>query len=391
MDQVATANIKAAEPVKSAAPTKVYFHNLNALRFFAASMVIVTHMEKIKEINNLPNHYTNTNALFLLAKMGVNLFFALSGFLITSLLLIEQNKYGRISIKDFYMRRVLRIWPVYFLVIALAFFVLPHFAIFTIRGWNIPTGNSFVVNLALFVFFLPNLQLLLFGPLPYLVQTWSIGVEEQYYLFWPLLVNRLGDATKLKRGIVWLIGCYVAIKLFLILAGSHFPNNRFLIGALTFFKNDFQIDCLLIGSYFACVNYLGEMKKLLLNKYTQLFCYILSIGIIVANLTFKNFVWEIEAVLFSIIILNLVNYKTSIINLDYKPLNYIGKISYGMYMYHFIVINMVIRLVSTNSIVIYLLGFACTIGIAAFSYELLEKNFLKIKERFAFVKTLPAK
>ncbi|MBS1688694.1 MAG: acyltransferase [Bacteroidetes bacterium] len=390
MEQTAVADIKTTEPVKDAAPVKVYFHNLNALRFLAASMVMVTHIEKLKEINNLPNHYNNTNALFLLAKMGVNLFFALSGFLITSLLLIEQKKYGRISIKDFYMRRVLRIWPVYFLVIFLAFFILPHFPIFTIKGWSDPTGSNFAINLALFIFFLPNLQLLLFGPLPYLVQTWSIGVEEQYYLFWPLIVNKLRDATKIKKGILVLIAVYVAIKIFLILAGSRFPN-KFLIGALTFFKNDFQIDCLLIGSYFACVNYLGEMKQLLLNKYTQLFCYVASAGIIIANLAFKNFVWEIEAVLFSIIILNLVNHKTSIINLDYKPLNYIGKVSYGMYMYHFIVVNMVIRLISNNSIVIYLMGFICTIGMAALSYELFEKKLLKLKERFARIKTGPAK
>lgn len=102
---------------------KVYFPNLNGLRFFAAFIVLLGHQEQMK------SYYLEMDPYLLVknpdsGQLGVILFFALSGFLITYLLLMEEAKTKTVSVKDFYIRRVLRIWPLYYFLILLVFFVL---------------------------------------------------------------------------------------------------------------------------------------------------------------------------------------------------------------------------------------------------------------------------
>ncbi|HYF69227.1 MAG TPA: acyltransferase family protein, partial [Ohtaekwangia sp.] len=91
---------------------RIYFKNLSALRFFAATAVILHHIEQYKFWAKIPNTWgdVTTDAL---GHKAVSFFFVLSGFLISYLLMEEQKKAGHISIKDFYIRRLLRIWPVY--------------------------------------------------------------------------------------------------------------------------------------------------------------------------------------------------------------------------------------------------------------------------------------
>ena len=131
---------------------KVYFPNLNSLRFLAALLVIVHHIEQYKEILGLPNVFHN-HSIQLMSKIGVSLFFVLSGFLITYLLLVEQKENNHIQIKWFYVRRILRIWPLYFLIIILAFFVFPHIAFMHLPGHD---GSHFLIKLVFFVFMMPN-------------------------------------------------------------------------------------------------------------------------------------------------------------------------------------------------------------------------------------------
>src|ERR1700741_1236659 len=96
---------------------KIYFPNLNGLRFIAAFLVIIHHIEQIKSILHLPNYLGRIPCISKIGKFGVVLFFVLSGFLITYLLLTEENTFKKISVRQFYMRRILRIWPLYFLIV----------------------------------------------------------------------------------------------------------------------------------------------------------------------------------------------------------------------------------------------------------------------------------
>src|SRR5688572_30760956 len=100
------------------AQAKVFFKGLNGLRFFAALAVIITHVELMKGVFGLPSYWQEP-FFFDLGGLGVYFFFVLSGFLITYLLLVERRQIGRISIKKFYVRRILRIWPLYYFIMVL--------------------------------------------------------------------------------------------------------------------------------------------------------------------------------------------------------------------------------------------------------------------------------
>src|SRR5687768_1669565 len=104
----------------------VFFKGINGLRFFAAFAVIITHIELLKGHFGYI-HYWNEPMIFHAGGLGVYFFFVLSGFLITYLLLAEKSRFGEISILKFYVRRMLRIWPLYYLIVIIGFFVLPLF------------------------------------------------------------------------------------------------------------------------------------------------------------------------------------------------------------------------------------------------------------------------
>jgi peptidoglycan/LPS O-acetylase OafA/YrhL len=169
---------------------KIYFPNLNGLRCIAAFLVIIHHIEQLKSLLNINNFWEELPFVQQLGILGVNLFFVLSGFLITYLLLAEELEFKTIHIGKFYMRRILRIWPLYFLIVFLAFFVLPHISLFILPGYgkDVIYSNLFL-RLFLYAIFLPNVVQPLLGIVPYVSQTWSIGTEEQYYLIWPIILK----------------------------------------------------------------------------------------------------------------------------------------------------------------------------------------------------------
>ena len=101
--------------------SKFYFKNLDGIRFIGALMVIIHHIEQNKSVFGIANIWNNP-VIQSIGPLGVNLFFTLSGFLITYLLLKEYNTNKTIDVKSFYIRRILRIWPLYFLLIIIGFF-----------------------------------------------------------------------------------------------------------------------------------------------------------------------------------------------------------------------------------------------------------------------------
>lgn len=364
---------------------KVFYKNLNSLRFIAAALVIIHHTEQYKWFNGLP-HYFNHPVIVLFGKLGVDIFFVLSGFLITSLLVIEQERFSRIAIKKFYMRRILRIWPLYFLIAALSFFVWPHVPALHISQMPDPRAH-FWENLLLVVFFLPNVQLLLFRAIPYQAQAWSIGVEEQFYLVWPFIANWAKDKRKFRNTIAVLLAAYLLIKIALVLIPA-ITHKYHKLDDMAFYISDiFQIDCMMIGALFGLFNFDEKAKKLLTGKPLQVVVYAVTLALVSTGAMFGYFYWEIYGVLFGIIIINLVNTNTSVISLEFKWMDYLGKISYSMYMIHVLMINCVIRFFTHNTLFIYPLVFLCTIVLSIASYELFEKRFLHLKQSFAKVQS----
>src|SRR5262249_20264383 len=125
--------------------------------------------------------------------IGVDLFFVLSGFLITGILVDskEQSNYFR----GFYWRRVLRIWPLYYGLVLLVYLIGPHLRL--AANWNISSYAPWI-----YVFFLQNILIPDWGIYP-LTPTWSLAIEEQFYLIWPLAVRFL--STRILRA------CLIAI------------------------------------------------------------------------------------------------------------------------------------------------------------------------------------
>ncbi|SRR6266568_2743644 len=173
---------------------KIFFPNLNGVRFIAALMVIIQHTEETKIKIGFPTSYREDG---ILGSLGVSLFFVLSGFLITYLLQSENQTSGTISLRDFYTRRVLRIWPLYYLIIILGFWVMPNFMPalgdeYNVRDLSEQSGAQLLFDL----FFMPNVSIILFDPIRFVPQIWSIGVEEQFYLLWPLLMKYFNNSLK---------------------------------------------------------------------------------------------------------------------------------------------------------------------------------------------------
>jgi peptidoglycan/LPS O-acetylase OafA/YrhL len=158
---------------------KRYFPNLNGIRCIAALLVVFHHLEQAKHALNIPNVY-HVPIIQHAGRLGVGLFFVLSGFLITYLLLEERGRFGNVDAKKFYLRRVFRIWPIYFLIVGLSFFIFPHIPLMDYPGVEEKLTIHLPERLTLLLLVLPNYAFVLYD-LPYwCAQTWSIGVEEQF-------------------------------------------------------------------------------------------------------------------------------------------------------------------------------------------------------------------
>lgn len=310
--------------------TKVYFPNLNGLRFIAALLVIIHHVEQLKNIFNLNNFYYDLPFIHIIGKLGVILFFVLSGFLITYLLLAEEEVTGTISIKDFYIRRLLRIWPLYYLIVILSFFILPFISFLEVSDYTSQLFDSYNLKVLLFFLFLPNLALITFPPVPFASQSWSVGVEEQFYLLWPLLMRKSKYKLRLLFGVIVLyfvvkFGINVYVKLLGVTKWT-----TLLYG----FVGGFSIDCMAIGGVLAYWLYeKNYILKLLYSRYTQYLVYAMLFVLISFGVKIPYIHYEFYGVLFGIAILNLASNKGTIFNLENKTLNYLGKVSYGLYMF----------------------------------------------------------
>ncbi|HEX8514891.1 MAG TPA: acyltransferase [Bacteroidia bacterium] len=370
--------------------SKVYFPNLNGIRFIAALAVIIHHIEQTKSFF-LYNHNWHSPHIRLIGKLGVVLFFVLSGFLITYLLLTEKSR-GTISIRKFYFRRILRIWPLYYLIVILGLFVLPQMDFFYIAD-NHRTDNIqeyFIVKVILFFLFLPNLALAGFSPVPFIAQTWSVGVEEQFYLIWPVLIKKLKNVF---FALISVILFYLSVKLIFNYINQHteaVDSDKILRGIFQFW-DEFSIDCMAIGGIAAYIFFYKKEKLLtfLFNKYFQLLIYIVIVLSIVFKINVMYLQLEYYSIGFAIIILNLAGNPASIIKLENRVFNYLGKISYGLYMFHYIMIVVAIKLLGyfyiKNDFFIYSVSIGFTIIISALSYEFFESKFLKMKKKYTLI------
>lgn len=358
---------------------KLYFSNLDGLRAIAVMMVVVWHIEIHKVRFGFKQLFFNDTGF-----MGVSVFFVLSGFLITYILQVEKTMETRVNFKAFYMRRVLRIWPLYFFALFFGFFVYP--------------GGMSWGTLVMCLLLVPNIPFMLMHIHPFVQPIWSIGVEEQFYLFQPQFF-RIKNRNIMLCGIVALtLGMDITKWI-----GFRFPSGSpmsYVANCLYFFR----IDQLLMGSIAAILlyNYKNKMGsgrlliKLLLTKFGQVIAWLCFAGHVFMpslfhNLFANNLLFVLAII---VIVLNLCMPETSIIQLDNRLLRYLGKVSYGIYLLHNIALVSVLYLMqkyfeNASPLVVNLIVYGLTIPLAvllaALSYRYFESYFLRQKNRYATV------
>lgn len=342
---------------------------LNTLRAIAALIVVWSHIEFIKGSYDLPqiDFWIFPNAHF-----SVTLFFVLSGFLITYLLLKEKDKYGTISFKKFYIRRILRIWPLYYLIIFLSLLLF---------NTEIPK-RTLLLCLSIF----PNIPPALKSGWPNSPQIWSIGVEEQFYLFWPLIVYFVPKKHFVKTVLVFIV-IYTALPFMINYVNLNTIHNEKLFSFTQKFFYHTKFNCMAFGGL---LGYLLFENKKILKIYNNILFSLLAVFIAFfvwfANISFYSFTEEVYAFFFGIMILAVVINRK--IKLDNTITNFLGKISYGIYMYHWIIILLLIKLldiyknISYYNLILYILSFGITILVSWISFNTFEKFFLNLKKKF---------
>lgn len=360
-----------------------YLPNLNGLRFFAALIIIIQHIEQLKYLFGLGSYWLTIPFMPKIGELSVVFFFVLSGFLITYLLLNEEKKTGEINVRKFYIRRLLRIAPLYYLVIFLAFAFLPYFELFQLPGSSLDKINDHLLGkLLLYGFFFSNLVMPVFGVVPFAAPTWSIGTEEQFYLIWPVLIKKF--KRNRVRIIFSVIGFYIMVKV--TLASSIFADSNWVNPVINYW-NAFKIDCLSIGALLAV--FLTQKNKILLYLVRKDLFYLVLVGLpilVLCDFEIPFFNYDFYAILFGIIILNFATQQNLYFSLENKLLNYLGKISYGLYLWHMISITITIKICMALGIVsnwiIYPVATILSVGLAGLSYQYYESYFLKIKSKF---------
>jgi peptidoglycan/LPS O-acetylase OafA/YrhL len=353
----------------------VYLKGLNGIRALAALSVVASHVASSFGQFGLRRMYGLD-----LASYGVTMFFTLSGFLITYLLLIEKKKFGTINIKQFYIRRILRIWPLYYLYLIIAIIVL------LIYEKEVLTGQT-----AFYVFLLANVPFIIARQIPVIGHYWSLGVEEQFYAFWPWVVK------KVNRIFVWLVW-FVIIMGLLKLAFwfyYHSTGNPIPVAAVHITR----FHCMAIGAAGA-VLFFGKNRFFLKAAYSYVTQVIIWAIVVLVALNKFNVKPIINDELISgvsiLLIVNVAGNPKSLIKLDNKYLDYLGKISFGIYVYHPLIIFLEEKWMASyirgldpfvQMGIIGLVAVTVTIIIAGLSYKYFESRFLQYKKKFTRVES----
>ncbi|HTN45679.1 MAG TPA: acyltransferase [Flavipsychrobacter sp.] len=333
------------------ATTRVFFIGLDPLRFIAATLVLVMHAYGffIRNISDGISYH----AIYGKGHTAVSFFFTLSGFLISYLLLNELQKKGSVNIRVFYLKRVFRIWPLYFLIV---FFGLAFYNYFLpLATGNYEYKSDIGVGFLFYLFFLASYYNVFWNVGAILNVTWSIAVEEQFYLFWAPLFHRF----KKRIGTV----CFFTFALFWAI---QLYNYHFITEAhWKYFIAMLQFNNMAVGGLFAL--YLHKNKdtpiKLAsawwLKRSTQfvvllaLFAYLFLLDFDHYN-PYANLVLNL---LYAYVILCCSLNMQSVFSLNNSFFNMGGSISYGIYMYHSIIIYFIGYLVTKTTIKNYLISY----------------------------------
>ncbi|SEC24246.1 acyltransferase family protein [Terriglobus roseus] len=367
-------------PTVHESPTgpRFYRPELDVLRFLAFVMVFAVHAD----VASTPI----LKAISESGRGGVCVFFLLSSYLITELLEREDAKTHGISLRSFYIRRALRIWPLYFLALLLARLI----------DWHVPHLQMSNGRLLASVFLVGNWYTYFYGfPASFALVLWSVTVEEQFYLVWPSVRKFLGSRALLLVSILTFPVSYAAI--FWLCMHARLERQ--------FWVNTFvQIQFFGLGGMLAlqlkgasprwplagrALLFLGGLFAFFVAQY---FFHHSGDMSLVRNAVPEYLLLAAGSVMLFFSVLGMARLGRATF------LVYLGKVSYGLYVFHVLGLRIALRPASLlvrrmalpdweGRIIQAALGLMITFGMAHVSYRYFEAFFLRFKERFATVKT----
>lgn len=376
----------------------IHFVRLDALRFVAAFIVVIVHAwEAWTGWYGLPwrlaspdgKNYTWLGERIQMfvhnMNFGVDMFFLISGFLITYLLLKEKSEKGKINIPAFFLRRALRIWPLYFFIIAVSPLIV----------WWMQRSdpNLHDPEYSPVIFFYNNFRTIATERWDYpFAHFWSICVEEHFYLVWPFIVAFV-PIKKLPHVFITVILGSIAYRAYGSLHG--FTWFQIYLNTIS------RIDVLAIGGLAAWAHFHRPY-----NLNLPLYIRLALMGILFWSLCYIDLgdwpnmfdvIWK-KYVFLLIAGLLMMNYVFSP-NVFFKwgpkhPVNYLGRCCFGIYLWGNILLQIIIykiflryNLPGKTAWIYWPVVIVISLVVPIISYELIEKPFLKLKTRFAIVKT----
>lgn len=369
--------------------TKIFFPNLDGLRFFCFLSVFLYHSFATEYASVRETELYHWMKYFVAANgnLGVNFFFVLSGFLITYLLLVEKERFSNIKVGNFYIRRILRIWPLFYFCVLFGFVFFPQLK--TMLG---QTPNE-TAHLGYYLTFTNNFDFINNG-LPdssVLGILWSVAIEEQFYFFWPILI--------------YLVPFRYYAHLFISIIVLSF--------GFRYFHAD---DCLILEMHtLACISdmTIGALAALAVYRSKDFLAWVTNAPkwtwVILYSFVFITYFFRQQifyhgsfllafdrmfmAILFAMVILEQNFAQHSLFKLSkYKLISKLGTYTYGLYCLHMIGILIAAKGLAKLGFnknvyqVVFLegiLSFVFTILLAIISYHFFESKFLKLKDRFA--------
>ena len=369
---------------------RIYFENLDGLRFLCFLSVFFFHSfyTDSSELKTSSVYHFVKVGIFGNGNIGVNFFFVLSGFLITFLLLEEKKLRGQIKLKNFWLRRILRIWPLFYSCVFFGFVIFPKLKLL-LRQIPNKTATPFF-----YLTFLNNFDFLIKG-IPdssILGVLWSVAIEEQFYLIWPIIIF-IFPIHKL-----WIPFSIIVLVNLVFRA----YNDTFLI------HEHHTISCIgdmtigAIGAWLINIseNFKKQIETLSKSKIAAIYFIFITLFFFRQELLFSHYGIRIfERMIFAFIILLIILEQTFAHNSFFKMSNFktiskLGGITYGLYCLHFVGILITISItkklaLNTHLWQVFLLdtsiALLLTIIISKISYTYFESPFLKLKDKYSII------
>jgi peptidoglycan/LPS O-acetylase OafA/YrhL len=365
----ATAAVRSTETT-----SRFYRPELDVLRFGAFGMVFLAHA--MPHPPNLPPALRPVvSGIAEGLGFGVDVFFLLSSYLITELLQREYWRTGGINVRAFWIRRILRIWPLYFAFLAFAVWIVPlllpqNFPLFHRMAYATFWGN--------FALIADQNANTVAGSL------WSVSIEEQFYLLWPLVLSRY---VRNLKGIA--IGLLVVSSLTRALLAANGASDLWAYWANT----PARLDPIAAGALLALF-LKGKHPRISQAWRVPLlasgFCLIVVCGVLFPRVGWRSLAgYPLATVAALLLLLGILGAPWQFP----KILIYLGRISYGLYVFHVLALRLVSAYVPAaasplaTSLIRFAASLGLTIALAAISYRWLEAPFLKLKDRFSLIST----